>query len=111
MNKIGKILLIFAIICIAICITLLIIDMKENDNLNTEKITLEKFNDIKIGMTYQDVVNLIGEEGIILSDSNIGNNEEYHTTIYYWYAENGIANVNVTIQGGKVISKLQIGLK
>jgi len=75
------------------------------------KITLEKFNKIETGMSYEQVVEIIGEEGTTLSETNISNNEKYHTVIYSWKAENGIANANVTFQGGKVISKAQIGLK
>ena len=82
-------------------------DNKKED----KKINLEKFNKIKTGMTYKQVVEIIGEEGTVLSESNISNNEKYHTVMYYWYGKDGISNANITIQGGKVISKAQIGLK
>ena len=75
------------------------------------KITLEKFNKIETGMSYEQVVEIIGEEGTTLSESNIANDEKYHTIMYSWKAKNEIANANVTFQGGKVISKAQIGLK
>ena len=76
-----------------------------------EKITIAKFENIQTVMTYQDVVDIIGEEGTTLSESNIGNDEKYHTIIYSWKAKNGIANANVTFQGGKVVSKAQVGLQ
>lgn len=75
------------------------------------KITLEKFNKIETGMSYEQVVQIIGEEGTTLSESSITNDEKYHTIMYSWKAKNGIANANVTFQGGKVISKAQVGLK
>ncbi len=88
-----------------------------NDSTNTnmvkkeeEKITLEKFNKIETGMTYEQVVEIIGEEGTVLSESNVLNDEKYHTIMYSWKAKNQIANANVTFQGGKVISKAQMGL-
>lgn len=77
---------------------------------SSTKINLEKFNQIQSGMTYEQVVEIIGEEGTVMSNVDIGN-EEYQTTMYYWYGEDGISNANVTIQGGKVVSKAQIGLK
>ena len=61
-------------------------------------------------MTYEQVVEIIGEEGTVMSNVDIGD-EKYQTTMYYWYGEDGISNANITIQGGKVISKAQIGLK
>lgn len=83
----------------------------QSETAETSKITLEKFNQIQTGMTYQEVVDIIGEEGTVLSETDIMNDEQYKTTMYYWYGEDGISNANVTIQGGKVISKAQIGLE
>lgn len=83
----------------------------ENENKQEEKITLEKFNKIETGMSYEQVIEIIGEEGTTLSETNISNDEKYHTVMYSWKAKNGIANANVTFQGNKVISKAQIGLK
>lgn len=83
----------------------------QSETAETSKITLEKFNQIQTGMTYQEVVGIIGEEGTVLSETDIMNDEQYKTTMYYWYGEDGISNANVTIQGGKVISKAQIGLE
>lgn len=106
---IGFIILIIAMIPLIIDISE--IPFNQSEIANTNKITLEKFNQIQSGMTYQEVVDIIGEEGNILSESNIMNDEQYKTTMYYWYGQDGISNANVTIQGGKVISKAQIGLK
>lgn len=113
MNKkiIGYLLLTISVICVI----LIVILIAQNDiNIETSqpnKITLEKFNKIKSGMTYNEVVDIIGEEGTILSETDIMQDEQYKTTVYYWYASNGIANANVTFQGGKVISKAQLGLE
>ena len=74
-----------------------------------EKLNLEKFNKIETGMTYQQVVDIIGEEGTVLSESEIAN---IKTIIYSWNGEGSIgANANVTFQNGKVVSKAQVGLK
>lgn len=79
---------------------------------NDERITLEEFNQVKAGMTYEEIIKIIGGEGTILSETNIGDSEEYHTIIYMWEGKGSIgANANITMQGGKVVSKAQAGLK
>lgn len=74
---------------------------------NQEKMTLEKFNKIETGMTYQQVVEIAGEEGTLSTESAYANQT---MKIYYWYASNGIANATVSFMNGKVTSKSQIGL-
>lgn len=72
-------------------------------------ITAEKFNAIETGMTYDDVVNIIGSEGELSSQVDIGG-DEYKTEIYVWYGAVPGSNANVTFQGGKVVAKAQLGL-
>lgn len=80
--------------------------------VNDTKITLEEFNSIETGMTYEQVVEIIGGEGTVLSESDITGNPQYKTTIYTWDGSGTLgANANVTFQGGKVVSKAQFGLK
>ena len=91
----------------------------ENSNKNTiqtgttiaqeqKKMTLEKFNKIETGMTYQQVVDITGEEGTLSTESSYGNQS---MQIYYWYASNGISNATVSFMNGKVTAKSQIGLE
>lgn len=78
---------------------------------NDPKISLDEFNQIQTGMSYQQVVDIIGSEGTVLSETDIGG-AEYKTTIYTWEGSGSLgANANITIQGGKVVSKAQFGLK
>lgn len=79
------------------------------DNKTQGKVNYENFEKIKNGMTYEEVVEIFGEEGKVISEVDVGM-EEYATTMYYWYDHTGIANCNVTIQGGKVVAKAQVGL-
>lgn len=81
---------------------------KKSDN--DEWVTYEEFEKIESGMALDEVREIIGSDGKLMSSSDIGMGEEYVTEIYYWYAKNGIANCNVTFQGGKVLSKAQFGL-
>lgn len=71
------------------------------------KVTLDKFNKIETGMTYEQVVDIIGEEGTLSTESSAG---KQTMKIYYWYAENGIFNATISFMNGKVNAKSQIGL-
>lgn len=80
------------------------------DNPNT--ITLEEFNAIKTGMEYQEVFDIVGGRGEILSEVDLGLGDEYVTIMFTWKGEGSLgANANVTFQGGKVTTKAQFGLE
>ena len=78
------------------------------ESLNDEYITLEEFNQIETGMTYEEVVEIVGSEGTVMSEVSVLDST---TTMYSWYAENGISNANVTITDNKVVGKAQLGLE
>ena len=72
--------------------------------------SLAEFNKIKTGMTYSEVVEIVGCEGELMSEVDLGM-PEYATQLYTWKGWGSLgANANVSFQGGKVISKAQIGL-
>lgn len=74
-------------------------------------ISLTEFNSIETGMSYEQVCEIVGGEGTLGSNVDIGE-AAYKTEIYQWTGEGSIgANANVTFQGGKVVSKAQIGLE
>lgn len=102
-------ILIFLCIFIVIGIVTTVILNSSNENLHTEYITLEEFNKIQTGMTYDEVVNIIGSNGTLSSESEVTG---YHTQIFTWqgYGVPG-ANANVTFQNNKVVTKAQAGLK
>lgn len=76
---------------------------------NSEYITLEEYDKIKTGMTYEDVVELVGSKGTISSQSEMNG---YKIMIVIWYGD-GMAgsNANVTFTNNEVTGKAQIGLK
>lgn len=79
---------------------------------NPGTISLEEFNAIKTGMTYQEVFDIVGSRGEVLSEVDLGLGDEYYTAMYTWDGEGSLgANANVTFQGGKVTSKAQFGLE
>jgi hypothetical protein len=73
-------------------------------------ISLREFNAIENGMSYSEVVKIVGEPGELLSSVDLNIGSEYSTVMYVWYGKNKIANANVTLQGDKVIMKAQFGL-
>lgn len=70
-----------------------------------------EFDAIQNGMTYEEVVKIIGVEGEVMSESGTAG-EEFHTVMYTWDGEEGFgANANAMFQDGKMINKAQFGLK
>ena len=73
-----------------------------------ENITLAEYVQIRPGMTYSEVRDIVGGDGIVLSESSYGN---YYTVMLMWYEDDySGANANVMFQNGVVISKAQYGL-
>lgn len=109
-SKKGLIILICIIAFIAI-VAIVASNSGEKGGIKDTTISMSEFNQIKTGMSYSEVVNIIGTGGELMSEVDIGYSE-YATRIYTWKG-NGTAgsNANVTFQGGKVVSKAQIGLR
>ena len=70
-------------------------------------LTLEKYNRIKNGMTYQEVVEILGSEGVEQMRSGSG---KYEVASYKWEGEN-YAFISIVLMGDKVNSKTQYGMK
>ena len=73
-----------------------------------EGVTMEKFNLIKEGMTYSEVVEILGSEGEVSSSSDMAG---YKTVLYTWKGASALSNMNAMFQNDKMISKAQFGLK
>lgn len=79
---------------------------------NAPTISLKEFNAIQTGMSYDEVFEIVGSRGEVLSEVDMGLGDEYVTMMFTWEGEGSIgANANVTFQGGKVASKAQFGLE
>lgn len=78
---------------------------------NKPSVNMAEFEQIKSGMTYEEVKNIIGGPGQVLSES--GNpGEQFHTVMYQYEGEGSLgANANFMFQGGKLVNKAQFGLK
>lgn len=84
----------------------------ENEKVNNNpKMSKKEFDSIKNGMSYEEVVNIIGGDGELLSETGTSG-EQFHTMMYSWEGENGLgSNANATFQNGKLVNKAQFGLK
>lgn len=83
---------------------------EEGRTMGPGYMTLDIYNQITTGMTYQEVVNLVGTPGSLMSEVSLDGVER--TAIYSWDGQGALgSNANITIQGEKVVSKAQFGLK
>lgn len=113
-RKVGLVLGTISGIFALIAIILFVISSNAGSNnipaqtKNAPTISFDEFQAIQTGMTYDEVVNIIGGEGELLSESSLAG---YETKMYQWNGDNGFSNANVTIQNNAVVSKAQFGLK
>jgi hypothetical protein len=70
-------------------------------------LTMDKYNQIKNGMSYQEVKDIIGGEGTQTMSSGEG---KYKVESYKWEGDD-YQFISVVFMGGKVNSKVQANLK
>lgn len=74
------------------------------------KLTEEKFKKIKDGMTYEEVVKIVGAEGNIMSETGSAG-EPHHTVMYEFETDGVMSSSTMMFQGGKLINKAQFGVE
>lgn len=76
---------------------------------NDAKITLEEYNKIENGMSYDEVVSIVGSPGT----ENVSSGSGSYTIKMYSWEGNGMigSNANVTFTNGSVSGKAQFGLE
>jgi hypothetical protein len=70
-------------------------------------VTMANFNKLRTGMTYRQAVAILGAEGEVLSENEIGGTR----TVMYQWKGGYLANMNAMFQNDKLISKAQFGLE
>jgi outer membrane protein assembly factor BamE (lipoprotein component of BamABCDE complex) len=81
---------------------------KETNN-QAARLTLENYGKIKVGMSYEEVVAILGKETEILSEDIPVAGQK--SGLYKWSAKSGEVNISALFQNGKVLTKNQFGLK
>lgn len=71
------------------------------------KATMDKYNQVETGMTYDEVVAIMGGDGELSSDTEIAG---VSSKLYMWDGEDIASNCSITFSDGKVSSKSQFGL-
>lgn len=75
----------------------------------TPKMNKAEFDQIKNGMSIDEVNAIVGGQGELMSEGGEG---EYKFSMYTWEGEGSLgANANVSFQADKVSAKAQFGLK
>lgn len=88
----------------------------ERARRESAKATLTEFNALTTGMTYAEVVRIIGSEGTVMSSTHTdgipGIMDPIDTVMYTWEGSGGFgANMNAMFQNDKLMSKAQLGLQ
>lgn len=78
-------------------------------SVGDEYITLDEYNQIQVGMTYEEVQEIVGSAGTVSAETSMAG---IHTFIVTWYGNPTIGtNANVTFQNDAVVGKAQAGLQ
>ncbi|MED4641471.1 DUF3862 domain-containing protein [Bacillus cereus] len=84
---------------------------EEKKEGNKEGISKAEFDQIQNGMTYEEVKEIIGSDGEIMSESG-QKGQQFYTIMYSWKGEQGFgANANFMFQEDKLQNKAQFGLQ
>ena len=70
-------------------------------------VTMANFQRLETGMSYPEVVTILGQSGEEMSRSELAG---YTTVMYSWKKGAFGSNMNAMFQNGKLISKAQFGL-
>ena len=80
---------------------------------NLPNMSMDEFEQIKNGMTYEQVTEIVGATGEIVVETGTPG-DQFYTVTYQFKGEGSIwgnANAQLMFQGGKLTTKTQIGLE
>lgn len=72
-----------------------------------KEVTMDKFNQIQTGMSYDDVKGILGFDGCLSSETKLFNSDQ---KIFHWHNPKG-GFLQISFKDGAVDSKMQSNLK
>ncbi len=98
------------ILVVGIILVIVVALIPSDDSSNKSGITYANYLRIENGMTYSQVCDILGQQGVQQSYTEY---EGYSAAIYIWERDNvySYANIVVMFDNGKVSSKSQMGLQ
>jgi hypothetical protein len=85
------------------------VELSTSQPKDTTGVNMENYSKLQTGMSYEEVVRILGKQGEEMSSNDIAG---YRTVMYMWDGDSGFgANMNAIFQNGKLVSKAQFGLK
>lgn len=81
---------------------------KQSSSANEQQITKEQFEQLHNGMTLEEVLNIIGSEGEVISESGTKGERGHYIT--YEYSGDDYASVTLMFEDNVLISRSQFGL-
>lgn len=115
MKKWKVVIIIVALLVVGGCTAVMVAGVASTTSTttssNSAKITLDKFNQLESGMTYEQVKAIIGGDGELAGES--GKKGDAIHIVSYKYKGSGItgANASLMFQDEKLVNKAQAGLK
>ncbi|MDP6073779.1 MAG: DUF3862 domain-containing protein [Myxococcota bacterium] len=73
-------------------------------------VTLAEFEQIEIGMSYREVVDILGEPGVVIAPPAEAGAREVETIRYVWQ-NSDVSNMKATFENGQLTGKAQLYLK
>ena len=105
--KVIGIIGLIVVIALVIMVGVPIIDLRSDDPV----VTFVKFDQIRQGMTYEEIVEIVGEEGVAVSDSSPEEEQDGETkTLTFEWKNGDLSGMRISFKNGKLVEKSQTEL-
>lgn len=108
MGKAFKVVGFIVLIGFILLVGVPIIDLRTDEPV----VSFLKFDQLQKGMTYEEIVDIIGEEGTVVSDSSTDEEKdgETKTTVVFEWKNGDFSGMRVSFKDGRLTEKSQTEL-